>query len=63
MGVSAPASARGLERFVTRRRSAKCFSTERRGPVSSAVFQSVDPKDLVDKLLIDVANPLDRSRR
>jgi len=31
------------------------------GAVSSAVLQSVDPKDLVEKILIDVANPLDLS--
>jgi predicted dinucleotide-binding enzyme len=32
------------------------------GAVSPAVMQSVESKDLVDKLLIDVANPLDLSR-
>ena len=31
------------------------------GAVSPAVMQSIEPKDLVDKLLIDVANPLDLS--
>jgi 8-hydroxy-5-deazaflavin:NADPH oxidoreductase len=31
------------------------------GAMSPAVLQSVDPKDLVDKVLIDVANPLDLS--
>src|SRR5215475_11818485 len=31
------------------------------GAVSPAVLQSVDAKDLVEKVLIDVANPLDLS--
>jgi len=31
------------------------------GAVSPAVLQSAEPKDLIDKLLIDVANPLDLS--